>query len=443
MPVLTLIAMAILPGQVAAVELFTDERTTLNLDLGAGAGVFHSEESYAQALLGPGDATWQEGFGSIGLSGSLATGSAGEVYGNLSMLTSGTWGDGDAAGYTTGDERTTDVENAFLGWRSGKLFPALGKNGLDVSFGRQTYKIGDGFLIDGDPLNFGDGLDPLVGVGGLPGDVDRGGAYYMAPRTAFDETAVLRLGPDALRGEFFWLQSDNKAQSDTELVGTNLTAVHDRLGTFGLTWLHGLSVDDGYAEFFGQTRRDGQDTFGLRYDGSAGVSDLAVAGEYVWQDNGSDGAEQAWYLGAGWSFRDTRWTPGAGARFSTFSSGFDPLFYGFSTNYGTWFQGEVAGNYAGPFNTNTSVWHAYASAQPTPKMLLGLLYFHFDPRRDSQGEFGGDEVDLYVEWTLNDHVMLTPLFGIYRPDQEAADGGAQLGGTDTNVYLQATVTITF
>jgi len=25
----------------------------------------------------------------------------------------------------------------------------------------------------------------------------------------------------------------------------------------------------------------------------------------------------------------------------------------------------------------------------------------------------------------------------------AADGGAQLGGTDTNVYVQATVTITF
>lgn len=109
-----------------AVELFAGERATLNLDLASGAGIFHSEESYALALPGPGEATWQEVFGSIGLSGTLKAGTAGEVYGSASVLSSATWGDGDAAGFTTGDERTTDIENAYLGWRSGQRFRGLG-----------------------------------------------------------------------------------------------------------------------------------------------------------------------------------------------------------------------------------------------------------------------------------------------------------------------------
>ena len=110
----------------SAGELFAGERATLNLDLASGAGIFHSEESYAQALLGPGQATWQGGFGSIGLSGTPKAGTAGEVYDSVSVLSSATWGDGDAAGFTTGDERTTDIENEYLGWRSGQRFSALG-----------------------------------------------------------------------------------------------------------------------------------------------------------------------------------------------------------------------------------------------------------------------------------------------------------------------------
>ncbi|MCO6061928.1 hypothetical protein NG726_35465, partial [Pseudomonas sp. MOB-449] len=85
-----------------------------------------------------------------------ALGGAGSLYGALNLLSSGTWGDGDAAGFTLGSERMTDVEDAYLGWRSGDLFPALGENGVDLSFGRQNLSVGDGFLVNGDSLNFGD-----------------------------------------------------------------------------------------------------------------------------------------------------------------------------------------------------------------------------------------------------------------------------------------------
>ena len=431
------------PGGTVALELVKDDRASLNLDLAADVGMFHSEESYAQVRTDSGSVSWQEAFGSVGLSGSIAVGGASEMYGNLSLTISATWGDGDAAGFSTGDETTTDIENGYLGWRSGTLWPALGKNGVDISAGRQNYKIGSGFLIDGDALNFGKGFNNSIGPGALPGSVNRGGAYYLGPRNAFDETAILRVGQETLRGEFFWLQSDNKAQSETELAGVNLMLVDEALGNFGFAWLHGLDVEQGFADFFGQTRRDDQDTFSLRYDGSAGVKNLSLSAEYAWQDNGGDGNEQAGFVEAGWTFADAKWTPGIGARYATFSSGFDPLFYGFSTNYGTWFQGEVAGNYAGPFNTNATIWHVFASAQPRPNVLLGLLYFHFDPRRDSLGNLGGDEVNLYAEWTVNEHLMLSPLLGVYKPDKSAGNGGSQLGGTDTNLYLQVTATIIF
>ena len=107
-----------------------------------------------------------------------------------------------------GDERRTAVEDAYLGWRSGILFPALGEDGIDVSGGRQVVTLGDGFLIQGDPVNLGN-VD-------LGANFDRGGAYYLAARKAFDRTAVLRLGgSQGWRGDLMWLKSDNHYQADT------------------------------------------------------------------------------------------------------------------------------------------------------------------------------------------------------------------------------------
>lgn len=137
------------------------------------------------------------------------------------------------------------------------------------------------------------------------------------------------------------------------------------------------------------------------------------------------------------------WQPGVGVRYSSFSDHFDPLFYGFSSGYGTWFQGEVAGNYAGPFNSNANVWHLYLSAQPLKSLTLGALYFHFDSRKDSLGDLSGDEIDLYANWTINEHFTFSPLVGFYTPDKSADDGGPQVGNNDTNTYAQMTVMMSF
>ncbi|WP_230381233.1 alginate export family protein [Pseudomonas guariconensis] len=412
-------------------ELYNHNGTVLNADLEALFGIFHSDESFNQAgNRQPGSSAWREGYVKYGLSASQALTDRGTAYGAFSLLSSATWGDGDAAGLTLGDERRTAVEDAYLGWRSGNLFPALGEDGIDVSGGRQVVTLGDGFLIQGDPVNLG-----KVDLGA---NFNRGGAYYLAARKAFDRTGVLRVGgSQGWRGDLMWLKSDNHYQADTALAVGNLEHVGD-IGTVGLSWIRGLDVDQRYARIMGLEHRDGMDTYSLRGRGSLGVKDLEVAAEYVTQDR-TGGREDAWYVEGNWTFSALPWSPTATYRYSRFSEDFDPLFFGMSRGYGTWFQGEVAANYAGPFNSNTQVHHLGLKAKPRDNVTLGALYFDFDTLETEQGNFGGREIDLYLEWMVNDHLLISPLVGFYTPERSADNGGVQLGGRDTGTYLQVVV----
>ena len=426
-------------SQAHAYGLYKSGRTELNADLNAVFGFFHSQESYAQVRTSSGSQSWQEGFVKYGLSGSYALASGNQFYGAARLITSATWDDGDAAGFTTGSEGRTNFEDAYVGWKSGKAFPAFGKDGIDISAGRQKYTIGNGFLIYGDTLNYGKGFDQTA-----PQSLNRGGAYYLAARESFDRTAILRLGRSGnLRGDIFWLDSDNRGQAKTELAGLNAEYEKSHYGTLGLTYLKGLSVNERLAEFLGYTQRDGQDTFSVRANGSAGVEHLSLSGEYAYQDNGSEGDENAWYLEAGWTFAGSPWKPDIGARYSSFSSGFDPLFYGSSTGYGTWYQGEVAGNYAGPFNTNAEISHLYLNAQPLPSLSLGILFFDFQTKNNRSGNLDATEWDIYAEWEINKYFSASPLIGFYTPDKSAGQGGVQLGNDDTNTYAQMTVMVSY
>ena len=86
----------------------------------------------------------------------------------------------------------------------------------------------------------------------------------------------------------------------------------------------------------------------------------AVAGAFgLDQRGGSDVVKNdadAWTVEGGWTFADLPWSPTLNYRHARFSAdkagtarneAFDPLFFGLSRGLGTWFQGEVAANYAG------------------------------------------------------------------------------------------------
>ncbi|WP_264313683.1 alginate export family protein [Pseudomonas putida] len=418
----------------SAHELYSDAERHLNANVEAVFGAFHSERSYAIARDQPGSTSWREGYIKYGLSADQALGSVGSLYGAFAMLSSATWGDGDAAGFSDGSERTSKIEDAYLGWKSGNLVPMLGEDGIDLSFGKQMIAVGDGFLLQGDSLNVGHGL--------ADGQFNRGGAYYLAARKSFDKTAVLRLGGSSgWRGDLMWLQSDNRAQANTELHVATLEHVADA-GTVGLTYIGTTHVDEQYASPL-QLERDGMKTYSLRGQGNAGVDNLFLSGEYAKQDKPHTATEDAWYLEAGWTFVDLPWQPNLSYRYSRFSEQYDTLFYGLGRGLGTWFQGEVAGNYAGPFNSNARVQKVGLVVSPTPTLNLGVMGFHFDTIDRSLGNVDGREVDLYAEWTINEHLMIVPLVGLYQPDRSVAQGGTQLGNNHDNLYGQVVFVSTF
>nr|WP_315404586.1 hypothetical protein [uncultured Pseudomonas sp.] len=414
-----------------AIELYADDESHLNADILAVYGLFNSRKNYDAT---PGGSTWREGFIKYGISGDQRLAGNGSAYGALSWVSSATWGDGDAAGNTDGTERTTKLEDAYLGWRSGELFPLLGKDGVDASFGRQVVKLGRGFLINDD--------GPNLGKGPADGALDRGGAYYLAARHAFDRTAVLRLGGErGVHASVLWLKSDNRAQAETELAAGTLDYT-TAAGTLGLTWIHGLGVTEQWASEF-QRQRDGMDTYSLRGEGNAGIDNASFAFEYAWQDKQA-GPEKAWYAEAGYTFAELPWAPSLTYRYTRYSEGWDALFTGLSTGYGTWFQGEVAANYAGPFNSNTGVHHLGLVAKPLENLTLGALYFDFDTLHTRNAlNLGARELDLYVEWAVSPHLIVSPLVGLYQPKKDENTGGNQVGGNGTNLYSQVTLAMPF
>lgn len=425
---LSTLALLIGAGQANAYELYGNDDGHLNATLEAAFGIFHSQENYAPSgRLSEGSSSWREGYIKYGLSFDKGLAGAGTGYGAANLLSSGTWGDGDAAGFSDGSERTTKFEDAYLGWRSDELFAPLGKDGVDLSFGRQNIAIGDGFLINGDALNIGKGL--------ADGEFNRGGSYYLAARKAFDETAVLRLGgKEGWRSDLMWLKSNNRAQAMTEMYAGTLEHVAEA-GTVGLTYIKTTDIDEQYASPL-QLERDGMHTYSLRATGNAGVKDLFLSGEYAEQNKPHASNEDAWYLEAGWTFSAAPWTPYVSYRYSRFSENYDTLFYGMSRGYGTWFQGEVAGNYAGPFNNNSRIQNVGLKVSPLENLNLGALYFNYDTIDRNLGNTDGHEVDLYAEWHVNDHLTVMPLVGFYQPDKSFDNGGTQLGNNNQNVYAQ-------
>ena len=414
-----------------AYELYADEDTKVTGNFLAVYGMFNSRKNYDGTS---GGSSWREGFIKYGLSVDQTLGSAGSVYGTANLVSSGTWGDGDAAGITDGTERTTKFDEAFAGWRSGELFPVLGKDGVDLSFGRQIITLGDGFIINDDGLNFGKGP--------ADGKLNRGGAYYLAARHAFDETAVVRLGgKDGVHGSMMWMKSNNRSQANTEMAAGTLeyTAAP---GTLGLTYIHGIDVDDRYASDF-QKQREGMNIYSLRGAGNAGIENAHFAFEYAWQDKDA-GDEKAWYTEAGYTFADLPWSPDLTYRYSRYSKNWDSMFNGFNRGYGTLFQGEVASNYSGPFNSNTSVQHVALKVKPVDVVTVGALFFDYKTLHKSDAlNLDGRELDLYAEWAVSEHLIVTPLLGLYKPNKDESNGGNQVGGNGTNVYSQLTVAVPF
>ncbi|OOV87970.1 hypothetical protein BTA35_0207690 [Oceanospirillum linum] len=430
-PLCNAIFLASLPAYVQAAVISESDRGSIEFNVEAAASVMSAGENYTGT---PGDKHWQEAYIKGDLAATRQINIDHSIYGSLGVIALGTFGDGDAGGFTTGDESKAHLENAFVGWRY--------KDGLlDLSAGRQNFVLGDGFLIAGDALSPGEGFDQFSN-----GSLDRGGAYYLAGRKSFDNTLILKVDPDGpVRGDLFWLKSDNNFQQRPELTGVNLEYVDGSLGTIGVSYMRVTDLDVGKGLGL-YDNRDGMNTFSVRAQGTAGVEELFLNFEYAIESGGDQAKKDAtaWTAEAGWMFSGLPWTPIVNYRYAIFSGdkagtaddeSFDPLFFGVTRGFGTWFQGEVAANYAGPFNSGNNVNRLDITLLPQENIALGVQYWKFG--KEENNDFEAKELDLYAFWGINDNFSVIPLIGVYEPEG-TVNTGLQ-GNDDKNIYMQAMV----
>lgn len=226
------------------------------------------------------------------------------------------------------------VENAFVGYRAGTK-----ENGfLDVSVGSQPFSLGSGMVIFGGAIN---------------GSEWGNAASYK--RSAWNKTAVAKVGMGEFVSQAFWLQPNEpeSIRSQTTLVGGSLEWQGSDTSRAGFAYIYvpssnyfypgdaapfafleqgrqGLSVYHGWSDLKGPLGLPSQFSF---------RGEFAIEQGKVTRVTGEESPIQAyaWFAGVGYFFDKLPWTPRLSYGFAYFSGNkpgsdvygrFDPLYYG-------------------------------------------------------------------------------------------------------------------
>jgi Alginate export len=383
-------------------------RLTWTFNFDAGWGSFGFANSLFDNPKEPGvdenlSDQWFEGYVKPALSGSYRLASSSELYGKVSAVGERTYGSvPEAVGQ---DVSSFGPEDLYIGWRSGTSLE-MGENAVDFTIGRSQYRLGHGFLLfDG------------AAEGG-----SRGG-YWTNARKAFEFSAIGRLKPGAHTVEAFYLDKDelDESESGSRLWGANYEYSIGDATTIGATYMKW------FADAEIRPGRDGLNVFNLRAYTAPVTStpDLSFEFEYASERNGDALDSNAWTLQGGYQFSDLTWKPTFTYRYAFFqgddpdtvtNEAFDPLFLGFY-DWGTWWQGEIAGEYF-LSNSNLKSHLVRAHVSPSDAVRGGLMFFKFSFDQpasvapavtDSDAAF---EIDGYIDWELNTNFTVS-LLGAY------------------------------
>ena len=423
-------------------DVFVSGGLHVNLGIEAATGVFYvGNPNFGLGRIdlrsgeNTGDAVWGEGYLEPSVGFTFDAGGGFGLFGEASAVLPATLGEGDAAGFTEGTDADAAIEKASLGFRATLGGPAENPWVLEVSGGKQDVQIGDGWLFwDGDFDTAGDA------------------AYWLAPRTAFDWAGTAELSNGAFGVKPFFVEGDVD-NDHARVAGVDLSVEQD-WGQLGALYANVLDSDD--RVFL----RDGMEMVSLRALGIGvpGVDGLSLSGEYTRQFGESGGTEfdgEGFYAQADYSFAGLSWPLTLTYRYARFSGdgdvtdadvdGFDPLFYGFSGGWGTWYQGEIVGEYL-LFNSNQRNHMVKLALTPTKALDVGVIYYRFS--LDEKNYFGtpvtdrgfADEINVYANWTVTDNVYVYGVAGVALPRA----GAKQAFGDDENIWLlEAYLLVTF
>ena len=354
---------------------------------------------------------WFEGYVKPALSASYALGQS-ELYGKVSAVGERTYG---APPSIVGESASSfKQEDLYVGWRSGTSLGGT-EDLLDFTVGRAPYTIGHGFLVwDG------------AGEGG-----SRGG-FWTNARKAWQFAAVARLQPKHHKLEGFYLDRDDLPENETgsRLTGVNYEYAPTETSTFGATYFRTFARPAILPD------RDGMNVLDFRaYTAPIPkLADLSFEAEYAHEKNGNRMESTAWSLLGAYQLSKVKWKPKLSYRYAIFdgdnpntpkNEAFDSLFPGFY-DWGTWWQGEIAGEY---FLANSNNISHQVRIHFTPNDSLGWGVMGYWFRLPQPGSFGSGatssnvafEFDSYADWKINKNFTLSLVGAIADPEKAAQE----------------------
>ena len=379
--------------------------------------VFDQSNSWygkAKENIGGESDSWFESTIRPGLEANFFIPSSMSLYGKVDAVQANTGGGLDAGGSNPGGGDVSDlrVVNALAGWKSGKLISGLDDDFLDVSFGRQQYIAGSGFLFWSE--------------GGAGGER---GAFWLGGRRSADYAGVVRMKTGGFSSDLIYLKADDLADSNTKAAGITVDYAFDKdkLAAVG-GGIYNTTSDI--------QSRDGMNVFDVRGSVNpfalagnvAALKPLKFEGEFVHEVK-DDGYENAngWYLSTSYEFAVPT-KPVLTYRYMSFDENYDALFYGF-TDWGNFFQGEIQGEYA-LGNSNLDSHMVKLKFQPLEPVTINLIYYNFMLHDAAAAKVTSDkyadEYNFIVDYSVNEHLSFTFVAGLNDPK----DGATQKTGGD-------------
>ncbi len=347
--------------------------------------------------IGNTSGNWFEGAVKPALSGVYETYGKQELYGKVSVVGESTWS--GSPSLVGGDESSFDVEDLYIGWRSRNSIGHT-EDMFELVGGRTQYKIGHGMLLwDG------------AAEGG-----SRGG-YWTNARKAWKLAGIGRMRVGGNTFEAFYLEKDELPELDNnnQVSGVNWDFSFAENATIGASYF------EWNADSMGAPQRDGLDVYDFRVfiPPFSGLKGFTFDFEYAKEDNGEVLDSYAWNALVGYQWSGS-WKPRLTYRYAFFegdnpntvtNEGFDGLSTGFH-DWGTWWQGEIAGEY---FLANSNLISSQVRLHVTPSEALstGIIFYDFEldnPAALAPGVTSNRaayELDWYADWAVNKNLMLS------------------------------------
>lgn len=371
--------------------------------------------------------SWQEwtAIPKIRVTQGLENGSS--LYMRLSAAAGYTTGDGDAASLSTTSDSPflLDSEDAVIGWKSGKLFKT--EDVIDISVGNQSICIADAFVISSGTA-----------------DAYRRSAFFLGPRNAYRQTALVKINTQPVRGQLFHIRTNTNQkrmngedQPKTFMYGGNIEYAHynkknEEKWHVGMMALYAYRSD---RKFEGTSmNRQGMQLYNPHMGGNflPFAPDFRFHAGLVHQKNNNTDRKidaNAYYVEPGYQFSKIMMQPLLTYRYMHFSGdagtknikkSYDPMQFGYwaRDGYGTWEVGQIHGTFYFT-NTNQNVHNVHLRFTPYTNHTVGIQYYHIRFHRPAQAgsisSRAGDEWDIYWDWHPYTWLSLNVMAGVNIP----------------------------